>query len=53
MVAHRIGAELLNGLDLLVHQATLQVELMTGRSPAPLAAMRAAAREELDEREPR
>jgi shikimate dehydrogenase len=35
-----------------VHQATLQVEMMTGRSPAPLAAMRAAAREELDDREP-
>ncbi len=52
LVAHRIGTELLNGLDLLVHQATLQVEMMTGRSPAPLAAMRAAAREELDEREP-
>jgi shikimate dehydrogenase len=52
IVAHRIGTELLNGLDLLVHQATLQVEMMTGRSPAPLAAMRAAAREELDDREP-
>jgi shikimate dehydrogenase len=52
LVAHRIGTELLNGLDLLVHQATLQVEMMTGRSPAPLAAMRAAAREELDDREP-
>jgi len=52
IAAHRIGTELLNGLDLLVHQATLQVEMMTGRSPAPLAAMRAAAREELDDREP-
>jgi shikimate dehydrogenase len=30
------------GLDLLVHQAVLQVERMTGRSPAPLAAMRKA-----------
>ncbi|MFG7942698.1 shikimate dehydrogenase [Streptomyces cacaoi] len=30
------------GLDLLVHQAVLQVEQMTGRRPAPLAAMRAA-----------
>ena len=36
------GGEVLGGLDLLVHQAVLQVELMTGRSPAPLAAMRAA-----------
>ncbi|WP_405059868.1 shikimate dehydrogenase [Kribbella sp. NBC_01505] len=52
IAAHRIGTELLNGLDLLVHQATLQVEMMTGRSPAPLAAMRAAAREELNDREP-
>ncbi|WP_344238225.1 shikimate dehydrogenase [Kribbella hippodromi] len=51
IAAHRIGTELLNGLDLLVHQATLQVEMMTGRSPAPLAAMRVAAREELGDRE--
>jgi shikimate dehydrogenase len=51
LAALRIGTELLNGLDLLVHQATLQVEMMTGRSPAPLAAMRAAAREELNDRE--
>ncbi len=36
------GGTVLGGLDLLVHQAALQVELMTGRSPAPLAAMRAA-----------
>jgi len=49
--AYRIGTELLNGLDLLVHQATLQVEMMTGRSPAPLAAMRSAALEELDDRD--
>jgi len=51
IAAHRIGTELLNGLDLLVHQATLQVGMMTGKSPAPLAAMRAAAREELGDRE--
>ncbi|MGK5450930.1 shikimate dehydrogenase [Streptomyces radiopugnans] len=36
------GGRVLGGLDLLVHQAVLQVEMMTGRSPAPLAAMRAA-----------
>ncbi|GHF39201.1 shikimate 5-dehydrogenase [Streptomyces mashuensis] len=36
------GGTLLGGLDLLVHQAVLQVELMTGRRPAPLAAMRTA-----------
>lgn len=50
VAASNIGTEVLNGLDLLVHQATLQVEMMTGRSPAPLAAMRAAAREELIDR---
>ncbi|MCP9946492.1 shikimate dehydrogenase [Streptomyces somaliensis] len=36
------GGRVVGGLDLLVHQAVLQVERMTGRSPAPLAAMRAA-----------
>ncbi|MEV5507104.1 shikimate dehydrogenase [Streptomyces orinoci] len=36
------GGSVLGGLDLLVHQAVLQVERMTGRAPAPLAAMRAA-----------
>ena len=36
------GGAVLGGLDLLVHQAVLQVELMTRRVPAPLAAMRAA-----------
>ncbi|WP_030725263.1 shikimate dehydrogenase [Streptomyces sp. NRRL S-237] len=35
------GGPVLGGLDLLVHQATRQVELMTGRGPAPLARMRA------------
>lgn len=38
----RRGGTLLGGLDLLVHQAVLQVEQMTGRPSAPLAAMRAA-----------
>ncbi|MFI1501801.1 shikimate dehydrogenase [Streptomyces platensis] len=36
------GGAVVGGLDLLVHQAVLQVERMTGRSPAPLAAMRTA-----------
>ncbi|MQS37020.1 shikimate dehydrogenase [Streptomyces katsurahamanus] len=36
------GGAVVGGLDLLVHQAVLQVERMTGRSPAPLDAMRAA-----------
>ncbi|MFB7281398.1 shikimate dehydrogenase [Streptomyces hydrogenans] len=36
------GGEIVGGLDLLVHQAVLQVEQMTGVPEAPLAAMRAA-----------
>ncbi|MFF7332309.1 shikimate dehydrogenase [Streptomyces sp. NPDC008150] len=36
------GGAVVGGLDLLVHQAVLQVEQMTGRKPAPVAAMRAA-----------
>ncbi|UQX00279.1 shikimate dehydrogenase [Streptomyces sp. RerS4] len=36
------GGALVGGLDLLVHQAVLQVERMTGRTPGPLAAMRTA-----------
>ncbi|MFG2297815.1 shikimate dehydrogenase [Streptomyces sp. NPDC048603] len=43
------GGNLLGGLDLLVHQAVLQVEQMTGR-PGPLAAMRAAGQRALDSR---
>jgi shikimate dehydrogenase len=40
-VAMGAGLPVAGGLDLLLHQAARQVELMTGR-PAPLAAMRAA-----------
>ncbi|MCX4745108.1 shikimate dehydrogenase [Kitasatospora sp. NBC_01287] len=36
------GGTVLGGLDLLVHQAVLQWERFTGRTPGPLAAMRAA-----------
>ncbi|MCJ1680908.1 shikimate dehydrogenase [Streptomyces sp. APSN-46.1] len=36
------GGQVIGGLDLLVHQAVLQVEQMTGCPSAPLAAMRAA-----------
>ncbi|MCX5609000.1 MULTISPECIES: shikimate dehydrogenase [unclassified Streptomyces] len=36
------GGTVIGGLDLLVHQAVLQVEQMTGRTPGPLAAIRAA-----------
>jgi shikimate dehydrogenase len=39
--AMRVGIPVASGLDLLLHQAARQVELMTGR-PAPLPAMRAA-----------
>ncbi|MFZ5848274.1 MAG: shikimate dehydrogenase, partial [Actinomycetota bacterium] len=33
---------LVSGLDLLVHQAALQVRLMTGAGEVPVAAMRSA-----------
>ncbi|MFD3798866.1 shikimate dehydrogenase [Streptomyces californicus] len=36
------GGAVVGGLDLLVHQALLQVEQMTGRTPAPLSAVRHA-----------
>jgi shikimate dehydrogenase len=36
------GGRVVGGLDLLVHQAVLQVELMTGIAPAPLKEMREA-----------
>jgi shikimate dehydrogenase len=41
------GGSVVSGLDLLVHQAALQVEQMTGRSPAPVGAMRKAGEQEL------
>ncbi|WP_250401229.1 shikimate dehydrogenase [Streptomyces cellostaticus] len=41
------GGAVVGGLDLLVHQAVLQVERMTGRSPAPLEAMRHAGEKAL------
>ena len=47
--ATEAGRVLIGGLDLLVHQAVLQVELMTGR-PGPLAAMRTAGEAALDAR---
>jgi shikimate dehydrogenase len=50
----RTGGTVLSGLDLLVHQAALQVELMTGCGPTwragIVAAMRAAGAAALDER---
>ncbi|MGW1158238.1 shikimate dehydrogenase [Streptomyces sp. NPDC002513] len=36
------GGAVVSGLDLLVHQAVLQVEQMTGRSPAPVDVIRTA-----------
>ena len=47
------GGTVLGGLDLLVHQAVLQVELMTGQTvdrPAVVAAMLAAGEAELSRR---
>ncbi|MFJ8004701.1 shikimate dehydrogenase [Streptomyces fagopyri] len=44
------GGAVVGGLDLLVHQAVLQVEQMTGRSPAPLAVMRKAGEHALARR---
>ncbi|MET9438292.1 shikimate dehydrogenase [Streptomyces sp. NPDC006551] len=44
------GGKVVGGLDLLVHQAVLQVEQMTGAASAPLAAMRAAGERALGER---
>ncbi|MGW2959820.1 shikimate dehydrogenase [Streptomyces sp. NPDC001220] len=44
------GGAVVGGLDLLVHQAVLQVEQMTGRAPAPLDAMRRAGEKALAER---
>ncbi|MFG2957132.1 shikimate dehydrogenase [Streptomyces sp. NPDC048291] len=44
------GGAVVSGLDLLVHQAVLQVEQMTGRTPAPLEAMRRAGEKALAER---
>lgn len=48
--ARQAGAAVVGGFDLLVHQAARQVELMTGRHPAPVEAMRAAGLAELDRR---
>lgn len=44
------GGRLLGGLDLLVHQAVLQVEAMTGVAPAPIEEMRAAGEAALSSR---
>ncbi|MFD8724292.1 shikimate dehydrogenase [Streptomyces sp. NPDC059629] len=44
------GGAVVSGLDLLVHQAVLQVEQMTGHTPAPLNAMRRAGEKALAER---
>lgn len=44
------GGAVVSGLDLLVHQAVLQVEQMTGRTPAPVDVMRRAGEKALAER---
>ncbi|GGU96142.1 shikimate 5-dehydrogenase [Streptomyces filipinensis] len=41
------GGAVVSGLDLLVHQAVLQFEQMTGRVPGPLEAMRHAGEQAL------
>ncbi|QTD97339.1 shikimate dehydrogenase [Streptomyces cyanogenus] len=41
------GGAVVSGLDLLVHQAVLQFEQMTGRTPGPLDAMRHAGEKAL------
>lgn len=48
--AESIGATVVGGLDLLVHQAVGQVRLMTGVDEVPLAVMRAAGERELENR---
>jgi shikimate dehydrogenase len=48
--AAQAGLVVVSGFDLLLHQAARQVELMTGRAPAPLEAMRAAGQAELARR---
>jgi shikimate dehydrogenase len=48
--ALRAGSTVAGGLPMLVHQAARQVELQTGRAPAPLAAMRHAAGQALSVR---
>jgi shikimate 5-dehydrogenase len=45
------GGAVVGGLDLLVEQAALQVELMTGCRPAPLGVMRAAGEAALSARQ--
>jgi shikimate dehydrogenase len=48
-VAHS-GIVVVSGFELLLHQAARQVELMTGREPVPLEAMRTAGHSELTRR---
>ncbi|PSM40144.1 shikimate dehydrogenase [Streptomyces dioscori] len=45
------GGAVVSGLDLLVHQAVLQVEQMTGLAPAPVDAMRTAGEKSLAARQ--
>ena len=49
LAAQQAGAQVVGGLELLVQQAAVQVELMTGRR-APLAAMQACGRSVLASR---
>ena len=51
-LARSVGPDrtLVSGLDMLVHQAALQVALMTGLREIPIDAMRAAAEQAITER---
>jgi len=49
--ATEVGAIVVSGYTMLLHQAAAQVELMTGK-PAPLEAMRVAGEEEIARRTP-
>ena len=51
-LARSVGPDrvLVSGLDMLVHQAALQVALMTGLREIPIDAMRAAAEQAIAER---
>ncbi|SMF25533.1 shikimate dehydrogenase [Streptomyces sp. Amel2xC10] len=45
------GGAVVSGLDLLVHQAVLQVEQMTGRTPVPVEVLRKAGEQALAARQ--
>jgi shikimate dehydrogenase len=50
VATERAGRVLVSGLDLLAHQAVLQVGLMTGLVPPPVDTLRDAGRRALERR---